>query len=122
MPAYILEPRAWSVSSMRPITDWGRSKMTYDPMRQADIARRLSNLPRAPRCGAETRAGHTCKQAAVRGRVRCRMHRGASGSGGPRGARNGNFRHGVRTQEAVSLCKAVGAQIQAIKAALKAAG
>ena len=26
--------------------------MTVDPMRQADIARRVSNMARAPRCGA----------------------------------------------------------------------
>jgi hypothetical protein len=38
----------------------------HDPMRQADIERRLANLARAQRCGARTRAGHPCKQAAVR--------------------------------------------------------
>ena len=31
-------------------------------------------------------------QAAVTGRARCRMHGEARGSGGPRGARNGNFK------------------------------
>jgi hypothetical protein len=40
---------------------------------QADIERRLSNLARARRCGARTRAGHPCRQAAVTGRSRCRM-------------------------------------------------
>jgi hypothetical protein len=40
--------------------------MTHDPMRQADVARRLSNLAKARRCGAKTRAGHPCRQAAVR--------------------------------------------------------
>jgi len=79
--------------------------MTYDPMRQADVERRLSNLAKAPRCGARTRAGHPCKQAAVRGRARCRMHGGASGSGGPRGDRNGNFKHGIWTYESVVLRK-----------------
>jgi hypothetical protein len=61
--------------------------MTHDPMRQADIARRLTNLAKARRCGAKTRAGHPCRQAAVKGRTRCRMHGGAKGSGGPRGNR-----------------------------------
>ena len=28
-----------------------------DPMRQADIERRLANMAKAPRCGAKTRAG-----------------------------------------------------------------
>jgi hypothetical protein len=63
--------------------------MRHDPMRQADIERRLSNLAKARRCGARTRAGHRCRQAAVTGRARCRMHGGARGSGGPRGDRNG---------------------------------
>ncbi|MGA2816459.1 MAG: HGGxSTG domain-containing protein [Xanthobacteraceae bacterium] len=61
--------------------------MINDPMRQADIQRRLLNMAKAPRCGAKTRAGGQCRQAAVRGRSRCRMHgapearavRGASG-------------------------------------------
>src|ERR1700730_433120 len=33
---------------------------------------------RARRCGARTRAGHPCRQAAVTGRARCRMHGWAS--------------------------------------------
>src|SRR5262245_4003103 len=37
----------------------------------------------------KTRTGHPCRQAAVRGRARCRMHGGAKGSGGPQGNRNG---------------------------------
>ena len=48
-----------------------------------DIERRLGNLAKARRCGAKTRAGGTCKQAAVRGRFRCRIHGGARGSGRP---------------------------------------
>ena len=70
-----------------------------DPMRQADLKRRLANLAKAPRCGARTRSGRPCRQAAVRGRARCRMHGGAKGSGGPSGARNGNFKHGLWTPE-----------------------
>lgn len=56
-----------------------------DKTRQADIQRRLANLAKAPRCGAKTRAGVPCRQAAVLGRRRCRMHGGAKGSGGPAG-------------------------------------
>jgi hypothetical protein len=44
--------------------------MTHDPMRQADMERRLSNLAKARRCGARTRAGHPCRQAAVTGRAK----------------------------------------------------
>jgi glucans biosynthesis protein len=84
--------------------------MKHDPMRQADIARRLANLANAPRCGARTRGGQPCRQAAVRGRSRCRMHGGAKGSGGPRADRNGNFKHGLHTKEADAIRNVVWAK------------
>jgi len=40
-----------------------------------------------------------CKSAPVTGRRRCRMHGGADGSGAPKGARNGNYKHGRYTKE-----------------------
>ena len=95
--------------------------MTHDPMRQADIARRLANMATAPRCGAKTRAGNPCKQAAVRGRTRCRMHGGAQGSGGPRGDRNGNFKHGLRTREAKTIRNDLRAKVRELKALVQAA-
>ena len=33
---------------------------------------------------------------------RCRLHGGASGSGGPNGKRNGQYRHGERTKAAIA--------------------
>src|SRR6478609_4159121 len=93
--------------------------MTHDPIRQADIERRLSNLAKARRCGARTRAGHPCKQAAVTGRARCRIHGGARGSGGPRGDRNGNFKHGLWTVENVLMRKAVSLKIRQTRALLQ---
>jgi glucans biosynthesis protein len=95
--------------------------MKHDPMRQADIARRLSNLAKGRRCGAKTRAGRPCRQAAVRGRGRCRMHGGARGSGGPQGNRNGNFKHGVYTREAKTARRVMRAKIREIKALIHAA-
>src|ERR1700720_1285093 len=94
--------------------------MTDDPMRQADIQRRLANMAKAPRCGAKTRTGHPCRQAAVRGRTRRRMHGGAKGSGGPRGDRNGNFQHGLWTRESIEMRKATRAKIREIKSYLQA--
>jgi hypothetical protein len=94
--------------------------MKRDPMRQADLARRLSNLAKARRCGARTRAGSACKQAAVRGRARCRMHGGAKGSGGPRGDRNGNFKEGLWTRESVDQRKAMRARVKEVRALLRA--
>jgi hypothetical protein len=94
--------------------------MKRDPMRQADLARRLSNLAKARRCGARTRAGSACKQAAVTGRARCRMHGGAKGSGGPRGDRNGNFKEGLWTRESVDQRKAMRARVKEVRALLRA--
>ncbi len=90
--------------------------MTHDPMRQADIARRLANLAKARRCGAKTRAGHLCKQAAVRDRASCRMHGGAKGSGGPRGMHNGNFKHGIYTHEAKTTRRVMRENVREINA------
>jgi hypothetical protein len=36
------------------------------------------------------------------GRRRCRMHGGAPGSGGPKGPRNGNYKHGRYTAEVIA--------------------
>jgi len=95
--------------------------MKHDPMRQV-IVRRLANMAKARRCGAKTRAGHPCQQAAVRGRRRCRMHGGAKGSGGPRGDRNGNFKHGLWTHEAKTIRRIMRAKVQELKALLEATG
>ena len=95
--------------------------MTHDPMRQADINRRLANMAKAPRCGARTRRGRSCRQAAVRGRERCRMHGGAKGSGGPRGLRNGNFKFGLWTREAVEIRRSMCRRFRATRAYLQAA-
>ena len=54
----------------------------------------------APRCTATSkRSGKPCQAPAVRGWTVCRFH-GARG-GGPKGERNGMYRHGIYTQEAL---------------------
>jgi hypothetical protein len=58
------------------------------------------NPANSPRCGAKTRAGSVCRQPAMKN-GRCRLHGGKS-PGAPRGERNGNYRHGLRTIEAVN--------------------
>ena len=67
---------------------------------------RLSRIRAAPRCGAKTRAGTSCRCPAIRGRSRCRIHGGLS-PGAPRGAANGNYRDGYWTREAVEERKFV---------------
>jgi hypothetical protein len=74
-------------------------KMTHDPMHPA---LEPEQLRQAPRCGASTRSGRPCRSPAVTGRRRCRMHGGAPGSGGPKGSRNGNYKRGLYTAEAIA--------------------
>jgi hypothetical protein len=64
------------------------------------VETKLQNLRQAPRCGAKTRAGGSCRCPAMRGRKRCRLHGGLS-PGAPGGARNGNFTDGSWTAEAI---------------------
>jgi len=77
----------------------GSKKIADNPMDQ-DIETRLGNLRRAARCGAKTRAGTPCQRPAIRGRSRCRLHGGLS-PGAPRGAKNGNFKNGDWTADAI---------------------
>ena len=52
------------------------------------------------RCGAHSRrSGKPCKNPAVTGKKRCRIHGGAKGSGAPRGQRNGAWKHGSYSQQ-----------------------
>jgi hypothetical protein len=48
----------------------------------------------------------------VRSKRRCRMPGGAPGSGAPRGKRNGNYRYGFYTAEAVATRRALRALIR----------
>jgi hypothetical protein len=64
------------------------------------IETRRRNLNRAPRCRAKTPAGTPCRRPAIQGRRRCRLHGGLS-PGAPRGPKNGNFKGGDWTAEAI---------------------
>lgn len=67
----------------------GRMKNDDNPMQRAH---------QAPRCTATSkRSGKPCRAPAVRGFAVCRMH-GARG-GAPKGQLNGNYVHGMRTEE-----------------------
>ena len=57
---------------------------------------------RAPRCAAHSKlSGKRCRFPAVTGQRVCRMH-GAGGSA-PSGRRNGNYRHGDKTQDTMLM-------------------
>ncbi|WP_407184644.1 HGGxSTG domain-containing protein [Bradyrhizobium centrosematis] len=68
--------------------------------------RNISAMSASPRCGAATRSGLTCRAPAVRGKLRCRMHGGAAGSGAPWGNRNAH-KHGAFTQERIAERRAI---------------
>ena len=63
-------------------------------------------------CGARTRAGAPCRARKVVGKTRCRMHGGAAGSGAPKGKRNGKYRHGGFTTEAIDERRRLAALIR----------
>ena len=60
----------------------------------------------SPRCGARTRQGSRCRSPAVKGRGRCRMHGGATGSGAQAGNRNA-LKHGRYTRELLEFKRSV---------------
>jgi hypothetical protein len=66
------------------------------------------------RCGARTRRGTPCRQPAVTGRKRCRMHGGADGIGGQPGNSNA-FRHGRYTADAIARRREVAALLRACR-------
>jgi hypothetical protein len=69
----------------------------------------------APRCLARTRSGTPCQNLAAKGKKRCRLHGGAEGSGAPPGERNGAYRHGLYTREAIAERKAMRALIRSFR-------
>jgi hypothetical protein len=83
-----------------------------EPMRKAN----LSPLPmhQSLRCRARTRCGTPCRQPAVSGKARCRMHGGAEGSGGQSGNHNA-LKHGRYTAKAIAQRREVAALIRACR-------
>lgn len=73
-------------------------------------------LRNAPRCQARTRSGKSCRCPVVHGRKRCRMH-GGTNAGAPKGERNGMWKHGGETREAVALRRQATALIRELASA-----
>ena len=73
----------------------------------------------ATRCGARRKSdGHPCQGPAIRGRSKCRLHGGKGG--GPKGERNGRYRTGKFSQEAVDERRRAKAKLQELRALLAA--
>jgi hypothetical protein len=71
-------------------------------------------LTTAPLCLARTLAGTLCRCPAMRGKARCAKHGGKS-PGAPKGERNGNYRHGGETNDAVDLRRQVSRLLRTIR-------
>ena len=70
----------------------------------------------APRCLAKTRSGTPCQKPVAKGKKRCKLHGGADGIGAPKGERNGAYKHGLRTTEAIAQRRVLRALIRALRA------
>ena len=72
------------------------------------------------RCGAKTRRGTACLKPALSGKNRCQLHGGKST--GVKGERNGNYRDGRYTKEAIANRRAANVRVRELIAEAKALG
>ena len=73
---------------------------------------RVYAFQKAPRCSATSkRTGKPCQAPAVRDWTVCRFH--GAGGGGPKGKRNGMYKHGLYTDEAIEERRALSALLRA---------
>jgi len=77
-----------------------------------------ARLQTARQCGARTKSGRPCRSPETK-KGRCRLHGGASGSGGPSGERNGQYRHGERTKAAIAEQQKFSALLKMLRAAVE---
>ena len=72
----------------------------------------LLPMHRSPRCSARSkRTGERCRAPAGTGWRVCRFH--GAGGGGPKGKRNGNYKHGLFTAEAIHTRRTISALVRA---------
>ncbi|MEC9245306.1 MAG: HGGxSTG domain-containing protein [Pseudomonadota bacterium] len=72
------------------------------------------------RCGARTRHGTPCQKPALSGKKLCQLHGGRAGA--PSGERNGNFKSGRYTKEALKAHKDAMARLKALARLAKSIG
>ena len=102
-------------------TTGGERKVEHNPTDgQTAIGQQTTHpvpklLTNAPLCLARTRRGSLCRCPALKGKARCKLHGGRAGA--PKGERNGNWKHGGDTREAVALRRAAGRLLKTIGAA-----
>jgi glucans biosynthesis protein len=87
---------------------------TISVRRSVAIASQFQN---ARQCGARTRSGKPCRSPATK-KGRCRLHGGASGSGGPSGERNGQYTRGKWTKGAIAERRKFSGLLKMLRAVL----
>ena len=92
--------------------------MTSKPMNAAKRNQQPVQFQTARQCGARTKSGKPCRSPETK-KGRCRLQGGASGSGGPTGERNGQYRHGERTKIAIAEQQTFSALLKMLLAGLK---
>ncbi len=76
-------------------------------------------MHRSPRCTATSkRTRKRCRAPAVNGWTVCRYH--GAGGGAPKGKRNGNYKHGLYTKEAIEEHRALSSLLRASRKSLDA--
>src|SRR5215469_11298209 len=90
-------------------------KMSSEPMNAEERSQQPVQFQTARQCGARTKSGKPCRSPATT-KGRCRLHGGASGSGGPPGKRNGQYRHGERTKAAIAEQQKFSALLKMLRA------
>ncbi len=80
---------------------------------------RVYAFQKAPRCSATSkRTGKPCQAPAVRDWTVCRFH--GAGGGAPKGARNGRYKNGLFTTEAIEERRALSALLRASRKSVDA--
>src|SRR6266851_983066 len=93
------------------------AKNEQQAMNAREKTRQPVQFRTARQCGARTKSGKPCRSSATK-KGRCRLHGGASGSGGPPGERNGQYRHGERTKAAIAERQKFSALLKMLRAGL----
>jgi hypothetical protein len=91
--------------------------MSSEPMNAGRQNQQPVQFQTARECGARTKSGKPCRSPATK-KWRCRLHGGASGSGGPPGKGNGQYRHGERTKAAIAEQQKFSALLKMLRAGL----
>ena len=100
--------------------------VNHEKLAQAGLETRFGAGWPGLRCGARTRSGGACKNPAIKGRSRCKLHGGRStGAKTPEGkarAAAAHTKHGRRSKAHVARVREINAELRQITLECKRAG